>query len=145
MAFTGRQIVERARLKAQDPEALRTSDPEALLWLGDAQREVVTWVPTAYTKSDVRTLAPGTRQTLAGLGLADGISVVDVPRNVRASGESGRAITLRRREWLDDHRPNWHLEQATQALHFMLDERDRALRYMTTDPDTGSASADTSV
>ncbi len=126
--ITGQNIIDRAWIKAQDTNGgsgIRWPAEEALRWLNDGQREVVNVLPSSYTlaaQPDV--VASSTRQTLAGLNLPAGIRVIDVPRNIAAGGAPGRAITLRKREWFDDQRPNWHAEVANDALHYTFDERD---------------------
>lgn len=132
--LTGQNIVDRAWIKAQDTNGgsgVRWPSTEALLWLNDGQREVVNVLPSAYTVTATPTVLPGTRQTLAGLGLTSGITTVDVTRNYALNGTTvGRAITLRKREWFDDQRPNWHSEVASEAIHWTLDPRDPKAFYL---------------
>lgn len=100
------------------------------MWINDAQREVVNVLPSAYTITSTPTLQAGTRQTLSGLGLTAAITVADVVRNFSAAGVAGRAITLRKREWFDEHLPNWHAEIAAEAEHWMADPRDPKAFYL---------------
>lgn len=126
--LTGQNIVDRAWIKALDTgldATKRWPAAEALLWVNDGQREVVNQLPKAYTLAANATMVAGTRQTLVGLGYADGLAVVDVVRNV-----GGRAITKRDRAWLDEHRPLWHTEASSSAQHWMFDERDPTAFYL---------------
>lgn len=122
----GSAIVSRARDKANDETPdFRWSDAKALQYINDGQVAVVEVLPHAYTLTAIATAQPGTRQTLAGLNLLDGLTVVDVTRNFSADGLTpGRPITKRDRVWLDDGRPGWHSEVGAQAYHWMQDDRD---------------------
>lgn len=131
--ITGQQVIDRAWIKGQDLNGgtgVRWPAAEALLWLNDGQREIVNLLPSSNTVSAFATVTAGTRQTLAGLGLPSGITFVDIPRNVSIAGVPGRAMTLRKREWLDEQRPNWHSEVASEAVHWMLDPRDPKTIYL---------------
>jgi hypothetical protein len=131
---TGQQIVDRAWIKAQDTNGgsgIRWPSTECLLWLNDGQREIVNQLPKAYPLRATPTTVSGTRQTLAGLSLTDGIAVIDVVRNFGADGTTaGRAITKRDRLWFDEQRPAWHSETAAEAYHWMFDERDPKAFYL---------------
>ena len=129
---TGQNIVERARIKANDEDATkRWTDAESLMWLNDGQVAVVEVMPSAYTLAATPTAAAGTRQTLAGLGLTAGLTIVDIVRNFSADGATpGRAITKRDRVWMDEHRPRWHGEVAAEAYHWFQDERDPKAIYL---------------
>lgn len=132
--ITGQNIVDRAWIKAQDTNGgsgVRWPSTEALLWVNDGQREIVNQLPKAYTKRATPVAVTGTRQDIAGLALADGITVVDVPRNYNAAGSTaGRAMTHRDRVIFDEQRPAWHSETATEAMHWMADERDPKAFYI---------------
>ena len=132
--LTGQQIVDRAWIKAQDTtggSGVRWPAAEALLWLNDGQREVVNQLPKSYTLSSTPTVEAGTRQTLIGLGISDGISVVDITRNFNLAGSvPGRSVTRRDRVWFDDQLPEWHSAVGAQAQHWCYDERDPKAFYL---------------
>lgn len=132
MPITAQQVVDRAWIKAHDRGATkRWGADEALLWINDGRREVVTWVPRANTKSAVVTPAGGTRQTLAGLGLSDGLQFVDIPRNMAADGvTSGSAMTPAKRQWLDERKRAWHADLAAEATHFCTSDEDPTACYL---------------
>lgn len=130
---TGQQIVDRARIKANDEDTTkRWTDVEALMWINDGQLAVASLLPAAYTLAAIPTAVAGnTRQTLSGLGLTAGLTIVDVPRNYAADGTTpGRAMTKRDRVWFDEHRPRWHSEMQAEAQHWMADERDPKAIYL---------------
>ena len=134
--ITGQQIADRAWTKALEQtgsSATRWTPTEALWWINDAQREVVHQLPKAYTKAVTATAVAGNvRQTLAGLSITDGLTVVDVTRNYSADGNtSGPALTKRERAMLDELDPEWPTTRAqTNAVHWMFDERDPKAFYI---------------
>lgn len=126
--ITGQQIVDRAWTKAQDTGGgggVRWPTSEALMWVNDAQREIVNQLPKSNPKSATPTLAASSRQTLAGLSITDGVSVLDV---VRATA-TGQPITLRPRAWFDDQLKTWHATSGV-PYHWMLDDRDPTAFYV---------------
>lgn len=123
--ITGQNIVDRALIKTNDPSAVRWPAAESLKWINDGQREIVNQLPKANPVRVAASMVSGTRQTLSGLSLTTGISVIDVVRNV-----GGRAITKRDRAWFDDQRPDWHTETAAASVHWMYDERDPKAFYL---------------
>lgn len=131
--ITGQNIIDRAWIKAQDVNGgsgVRWPASEALLWINDGQREVVNLLPSSNTITATVQVVAGTRQTLTTFGLPGGITFVDVTRNFSVAGTPGRAMTLRKREWLDEQRPDWHNELASEAVHWMLDPRDPKAIYI---------------
>lgn len=125
--ITGQQIIDRAWIKAHDTGAgggVRWPSTEALLWVNDAQREIVNVLPKSNAKSATGSTTSGSRQTLTGLGVTDGLEVLDVVRKI-----SGGPITLRSRAWFDDNRPGWHSE-AGDPYHWTQDERDPKAFYI---------------
>jgi hypothetical protein len=143
MARTGQSVIDRAWIIAQDAgkpsygaaigatPGIRWSPVEALMWLNDMQIEIVRMLPRANAKRATPTAAAGTRQTLAGLGLTDGLSFIDVVCNYSADGVTrGRPITEIKRVFLDDAGRYWHNEQAAEAYHWTQDEDDPTAIYI---------------
>jgi hypothetical protein len=132
--ITGQQIADRAWIKVNEAtgsSATRWTPAEALLWLNDGQREIVHQLPKANPQRATPTIAAGTRQTLTGLGLTNGIQVLDVVRNMAADGTTpGRAIIKRDRAWLDVRKPSWHSDTASDAYDWMFDDRDPKAFYI---------------
>lgn len=131
MAHTGQQILDRARIKANDTYAAdyTWTDAEALLWVNDAQRAVVSKLPKANTVSAFATLAAGSRQTLSGLSLTGGIEFIDVVCNVSGTTR-GKPVHKTARAHLDDEVPTWHTDTGTDVEYWCLDERDPKAIYI---------------
>ena len=128
MATTAQQIADRAWIQAQDNNGgtgTRWPSADMLTRISGAQREVALNLPIAYVLKASGTLAAGSRQTLAGMGITNGASIVDLPRNT-----VGRAITKRERAWMDNARPEWHDETGTKVVHWFFDERDPTACYV---------------
>jgi hypothetical protein len=132
--ITGQQITDRAWIILQDTvgtSGVRWPSTEVLLWLNDGLREVVINLPTSCVKTAIRTLTAGTRQTLEGLGITDGIQFAKFPRNFAADGTTpGRAVIVRPMSWLDETQPNWHNDTAAPAAHYMFDANDPKTFYV---------------
>lgn len=112
MATTARYIADGALIKlnqATGGASTRFTDAEALRFINDGQLAIVGLVRRAYTKRVVATPESGvSRQTLAGLSISDGVSIIDVPSNYTADGLARTtAITKRDRSHLDDMVPSW--------------------------------------
>lgn len=123
---------------ATDP--VRWKAPEALRWINNGQREAVTLVPAVNTKAAIKMLEPASaRQTLAGLGITDGITVVKVPCNYDEDLETpGRSITLKELKHFEEMRPYWRREVATEAMSFMLDLNEPKVFYLHPAPRAGA-------
>lgn len=131
MPFTGQQILDRARIKANDQDSGNYSwtDAEALLWISDAQRAIVSRLHKAGATSAMPTVAAGSRQTLAGLGLTRGIAFIDVVCNVTGTTR-GAPVRKTQRAWLDDEVPGWHGASGTTIDYWCQDERDPTAIYI---------------
>lgn len=126
--LTGQQIVDRAWIKAQDTNGgsgTRWPASEALLWINDAQREIVNLLPKANPKVATPTLTNTSRQTFTGLSISDGVAILDV---VQATA-TGQPITLRPRAWFDDQLKTWHTATGV-PYHWMYDDRDPGAFYV---------------
>lgn len=125
--ITGQQIADRAWTKLNEVTgsgATRWTPAEALMWINDGQREIVTLLPRANTVLATPLVVAGTRQTLDGLGLTSGLHVVDVLANYTSAGVRGRPITKIARSHLDELRPSWASDVWSEAQHWVEDERD---------------------
>lgn len=132
--LTGQDIADRAWTILNDTHGVggvRWPADECLLWINDAQREVVIVLPSAFVKAAKPALVAGTRQDFAGLNITDGLSVIRIPRNFNAAGNApGRAITPRPMAWLDEQRPDWHNDTPGPAVHSMHDPNDPKAFYL---------------
>lgn len=125
--ITCQDIVDRAWIKVNDTNGgtgVRWPSTEAFKWVCDGQREVVNQLPKAYVKAATPALVAGSRQTMAGLNITDGISIVDVVRVV-----GGRALTKKDRIVLDEQRPLWHTETGA-PMHWVFDPSDPKAFYI---------------
>lgn len=121
MAFIGQDIVDRAWSILQDAGARWTPATE-LRWVNDAQREVMTYLPSANPKVTIKALTAGTRQTFSGLTITDGIQFLAMRRNFAADGTTpGPAVSLKAMSWIDESNPNWHTDAAAYAKHAFFD------------------------
>ena len=108
-------ILDKAQTILQDTSGVRWPDEELLGWLNDGQREIVIYKPNASVKNQAVALVAGTKQTLP----ADGVQLIDLPRNMGNGSTPGRAIRITMREVLDAQVPNWHaLTQSTEIKHY---------------------------
>jgi hypothetical protein len=120
--ITAESIIERATIIIQDETGTRWPSEELLKWLNDGQREVVMLKPDAYAQNESVALDTGTKQSLP----ADGISLIDVVRNMGVDGSTpGKVIRLIDRRILDDQHPDWHsVDQVGDVDHYAFDQRD---------------------
>lgn len=102
-----------------DDDRIRWPQGERIDWFNDAGSEIVLRRPAARAVTEHLALAAGTLQAAS-----DGTSqVLDIVRNIKASGAAGRAIRLVDRQSLDDADPDWHSAKAGETRHYMIDER----------------------
>lgn len=131
---TVQNILDRSWIILHDThgtDGVRWPSAEGLLWVSDGQRETVVNLPSAYVKDLKPTLQAGTRQTFAGLSIADGIQPIALNRNFDAAGTvPGNAITPRPKAWLDENRPNWHNDPPGPARIWCFDPNDTKSFYV---------------
>jgi hypothetical protein len=133
-------VIGRAQTILQDTTAVRWSQTELLGWLNAGQREVVMVRPDACTKIANVTCVAGTKQAIPS---ADGIMLIDVIRNMGASGTTpGKSIRKVPREILDAQTPGWHSMTATaEVLHYTFEPR-APKNFYVYPPSTGSVSVE---
>lgn len=137
---TGQEIINKAQIVLQDQSGIRWPDTGELLgWLNDGQREVMIYKPNANVVNGAVQLSAGTKQSLP----ANGIQLIDVPRNMGADGNTpGRAIRIVMREVLDAQAPDWHASTpAAVTRHYMYSPLDPKHFYVYP-PATGSSSVE---
>lgn len=131
--MTGQNLVDRAWVIANDAmggSGTRWPSAECLPAINDGQRELVSFLPSACIKTVIATPAAGTRQTLAGLGLTDGVQFLRLPRNFAANGTTpGRAVSPKPMGYLDESRPDWHGETPAAIVHTFFDAADPKTFY----------------
>lgn len=135
MAVTGQQIADDAWALMSDnvgATGVRWPTAEVLRGINRGQLEVVTLHPQACVKSVKAALTTDTRQTLAGMGITDGVQVLRLLRNWSAdSATVGRAIQRVSMSQLDAELPDWHATTAATAVeHYDLDPMDPTAVYV---------------
>lgn len=130
MALTAANVITRANDIIQDQTNVRWPEAELLRYLNDGRREIAIVRPDLYAKTDVVTLAAGTKQTLP----SDGSRFLDATRNMSGTSPDftpGRAVRIVEREILDAQKPDWHSQTASATIqHFMFDERNPKVFYV---------------
>jgi len=137
--ITAASIIAKAQTILQDTTGIRWPDPELLGWLNDGQREVVLYKPNASIKNTTMTTVAGSKQSIP----ADGVSLIDVVRNMGNGSTPGSAIRITMREVLDSQIPNWHASsnQNATAKHYMYSPLDPRNFYLYP-PSTGGVGID---
>ena len=128
------EIVAQASELAQDESNVVWTASQALLWLNDAQRAIVSVRPDSSVLNHSVTLVAGTKQSITGLRL------MSVNRNMGADGLTpGRAIRLVERGIKDDFDPDWHTETAALVVkEYIFDARTPKEYYVSPPVDTGT-------
>lgn len=128
-------LVSRVRKILTDEGAIRWTDAELILWLNDAQKEIVLYKPDAGAVNATVTLVTGTKQALP----TGANRLLGVVRNMSAAsgGTGGRVIRAVSREILDSQEPNWHdptvagsAAHGTEQKHYCYDEQDPLVYYV---------------
>lgn len=131
MTVSAQSVINRVQVALQDTTGIRWPEAELLLWLNDAQREIVLYKPDAGAVNEVMQLVPGTRQSIP----ATGNRLLRITRNMGSNDltNPGRAVRIVSREILDGQYPDWHsksLSAGTDAAHgatvkhYCYDEQD---------------------
>ena len=105
--LTGTNIIDRARLTLQDSSGVRWTDAELLIYINDAQREIVNFRPEATATHANLQLSTGTEQTLP----SGGLRLIKVTRNMSgtASDATGaRSVRIVEEDLLNSIEPDWH-------------------------------------
>jgi hypothetical protein len=115
--ITVASILTKVSTILQDPSNIRWTADELILWLNDAQRELVLYKPNAYVTTAAVQCVTGTKQSLP----AAAVSLIDIVRNMGTAGTTpGTAVRTVSREILDAQVPNWHTATASATTkHFV--------------------------
>lgn len=114
-----KDILTSAARVLQDPEFVRWTKPEMLVWLSEAQIAVVR-VPGTYTKTEVVRLKTGDRQQLPPRAW----QLVSVSHNVDEDGTPLGVVRLTTRSLLDSYEPDWHSMTPRQLVeNYVCDDR----------------------
>jgi len=112
--LTGTNIIDRARLTLQDSSGVRWTDAELLIYINDAQREIVNIKPEATATHTNVLLAAGTEQTLP----SGGLRLIKVTRNMSGSAADAtgaKSIRIVEEDLLNSIEPDWHDPTVTGA------------------------------
>jgi len=126
--ITTASLLARAATILQDPTNIRWPQTELLDWLNDGQREIALFKPNVFVKNIAVQLVAGTKQSLP----ADGVSLIDVVRNMGTTGSTpGNAIRVVTREILDAQISNWHASTAAAVVkHYVYTPLDPKTFYV---------------
>ncbi len=113
------EIIKRAARILQDPDYVRWTKEEMLVWLSEGQVAIAR-VPGTYTKFAVVELKEGARQALP----SDAWGLLTITHNVDEDGSPLKAVRLVTRSLLDCYEPNWHGAPERQIVeNFVYDDR----------------------
>ena len=143
MSITVNDLLSRAQTIVQDTTGVFWPFNELLGWFNDARRAVLLANPAAGASNEVFRLSPGSYQQLP----SDAMTVLRLYRNVQTSSgafggsvlrklpaterQPGLAVRIVDRHVMDSQLPNWHtMTQATEVVHYMVDESDPTTFYV---------------
>lgn len=118
MASTVTDVVSRALTLANDPNGVRWTSTESLLWVNDGLVELVIRKPSAYTQHAPFTCAAGPKQTITGVTGA--LAVVDIPYTLDSDipDSAVRKAALADIAAID---PLWATKEGDTVKHWMPD------------------------
>jgi len=127
MAIAVQDVLKRTDDLLLDANRVRWTEAERIRWINEAATAIIVRRPAARAVSTVVALVAGTLQTIP----ASGVQLLDVVRNVSATGAPGRAVRRTDRQLLDDVDPDWHsAKQKGTVKHFTFDDRDPTTFYV---------------
>ena len=113
------EIIKRAARILQDPDYVRWTKEEMLVWLSEGQIAIAR-VPGTYTKFADVELKEGARQDLP----PDAWGLLTITHNVDEDGSPLKAVRLVTRSLLDCYEPNWHGAPERQLVeNYVYDDR----------------------
>lgn len=118
---TAQSIIDKAEILLQDSANDRWAAADHLLWLNEAQREVVKEKPDANPVIESVLLAAGSLQSLP----AGAVQLLDVTCNMGTTGTTeGDSITVVDRKLMDTFSPSWRSASAsTEVTHVIYDPK----------------------
>lgn len=118
MTIAAQYLVKQCQTTLFDLAGLRWPASDFVVYLNDAQRDLVMARPDASAVTVAFVPVAGARQTLP----AASVSLIDIPRNSSGSKRSIRKVAL---EDLDSVNRDWRsMTGATEILHFAYDARE---------------------
>ena len=118
------EVISRVEAILQDSN-VRWPRVELQKWLNEAYLSIVLLRPDANAKCATFTCAAGTKQSVkaASGGFPSALGLLDITRNMLAASDK-KVVRVVARSVLDDQRPSWHTETATNNIqHYTYDPR----------------------
>ena len=125
------EIISRVEAILQDAD-VRWPRLELQKWLNEAYLSIVLLRPDANAKCATFTCTAGTKQSLKASsgGFPSALGLLDITRNVLAASDK-KVVRVVARSVLDDQRPAWHTETATNNIqHYTHDPRNPKESYV---------------
>lgn len=119
-------ILRRFQTVMMDAKSIRWSQQEAFDWMNDGASEIVLRRPASRAVTEQVQLVSGTYQIASD----NAAQVLDVMRNIEASGKPGRPISIADRQQIDRAEPDWHNRRAGPTKNYMIDERSPTTFYV---------------
>src|SRR5687768_15593281 len=133
MTITATQVMTLAGRVLNDEDATRWTQPELAEWINEAVKAILLAKPSAYSVTEVLSLAAGTYQTVP----AEYLSLLRVVRNITDEGPprvGGRIIRVTTRDALDAQEPYWHdptkVYYKKEVRQFVFDEESPLSYYV---------------
>ena len=118
-------LITKCALTLKDPDYVRWSKDELLMYLDEAQREIAR-NPGAYVKTVVLSMVEGTKQALP----EDSNQLITVLRNYDGD-EAHEPVRLTTRELLDSFEPEWHIAPKRQLVeNYVYDDRNPTVFFV---------------
>lgn len=128
--LTAKYVLDGAWITANDEAAERWKPEEGLRWLNTGQRAIATGLRSAWTVTAIKDLEPlKTRQSLAGIGVPEGTSVIGVHAFAK-NGTLDRSVIVRDKRIFDERDPYWRSRVATAVVDAMLDPDEPTVFYV---------------
>lgn len=122
-------IIDRVGRLTHDQAHVRWPVDDLLLYISDAQQQIVQLAPAANSVTDTVALTANQSRQQAP---ADAVRILSVARNMGTGGnQPGRAIVLTSRAAMDAMDADWHLERDTEVQHWIYNpDEDRRTFYV---------------
>lgn len=125
----GQEIADRLRRQLHDlrdqndnplVSSFRWSDEEFMLYIVDAQREIVNYRPDATAEMALLPLT--VNDPVVSFSGEQNVRLIDVYRNMNGT-QAGRAVRVVRRDDMDRWNPAWMQTSGNQVSNYVYDER----------------------
>ena len=118
-------IIEKCAITLKDPDYVRWTQDELLMYLDEGQREIAR-NPGAYVKTTILSLVEGTKQVMP----EDSNQLMTVVRNFDGD-EPREPVRITTRELLDAFEPDWHVCPKQQIVeNYVYDDRNPTVFFV---------------